>query len=107
MGSFFKLRHLLDLKAVCCQFFSSDHTLLLICIICVLRALVFFFFFLLKECRKQLREGGGNNNTLRIAKDSFFFCTVSINYATPFINPLAPVNYSTILASSWKVTLKH
>lgn len=31
-----------------------------------------------------------------------FFCIVSINYVTPFINPLVPVNYSTILASSWK-----
>lgn len=30
-----------------------------------------------------------------------FFCVVSINYVTPFINPLAPVNYSAILASSW------
>lgn len=106
MGSFFKLRHLLDLKAVCCQFLSADHALLLICIICVLRALVFFFFFLLKECRKQLREGGGNNNT-QDCQGFIFFCIVSINYATPFINPLAPVNYSTILASSWKATLKH
>lgn len=106
MGSFFKLRHLLDLKAVCCQFLSSDHALLLICIICVLRALV-FFFFLIKGMEETIKRRRRKQQHSQDCQGFIFFCIVSINYATPFINPLAPVNYSTVLASSWKATLKH
>lgn len=66
---------------------------------------VFFIFQGMQETIKRRRRK--QQHCQGCQGSIFFFCIVSINYAAPFINPLAPVNYSTILASSWKATSKH